>query len=1079
MEILRIERFQQDCCLIPGANSHLQRTHLLVFLLDPSLWVQTLLVGFRNVRIFVFRFSQFRTSEETSLIIPVAGLQLPITQPMQMGLSPFIPASGQPPPGTTGNSMKQGAVGPALMPPPQRQRIERNKQEVEQTKLDRRKEIERRCLILQPPIILSTLRFMNAFTAAIQIPQPLDDRAWEILKPRLLGQRAEAERLEKVHNASRRNPAMQHEERRQFEEEQRVAEENESHMLLKLRVPTREKLRKYAHDFIQQAWLGGRGVTKASASKFAAEVLCHLRQRFDEVIAQEDRMLAMKGMTFPQDPDSLACRRVKLEDMKWAFEEIVKPYTDGFGKELFLCRACEANLKLFSFEGVIQHYAAKHTHDLSHGNTIVYWKANWPVDPPFDPSPNIPWVQEVGSNLIGIDGPPRSSSQALSPSRDNGLVTPGSAQRYALEVAALAVEFWRRTDGIEDLQNAVRLYIVIHHVNLRFTRTFGYELGLLLFKDVITTRDELASLRNPTGLQCSVCFEAFRGLPMMHLSRPGETFYSFLDLLTHFQRVHIAGETTTAEMGLRQHTSSPRPDSARLDWKHDMIRLPSAAAIRALQHSPGIERDKLRIIAEAFPNHFHGAVPLIDESPRFATIPQNMPMQDLGLHGTGAGSGRHSAAGAYVVHPEGGGSALEDEYDPLRVATTVPIRRPPGHARYLPPRDTVRDRPTSQYSMTSSARQQFVYSEAGPGVLWDARDPEASLSHDSMIYSYENGSSRMSYREPMTRYSETTVGATSEMSPESKATSQQSLGLAPFPAAGPATTQIDVSRRSDDDVVLSPTTQFLTNFNPRPDEVADGGSGVPGTSDTHRPRASTNFTWNSQLQHRMSDHQRSNQHSPDRRYNPTLPIREGGHAASADMQYHQHGLKHVLSRAHDLDADAAVVASHAHGVGLPETLLRGRYDEDGEMHDGIIAYTRPPYQTRYYYEEEYDRGEPRYETTRKVPSERYSYRLEEIPDGHAGVSTLGGQRYADELRWAVRNTRAEHDVQPAPRRYRAVGDEYEFGRPSEPQDHPQRDDARYAHEELYAATHRNRIVVNEDRDLVYEPANDPRRYAQR
>ncbi|OCT49172.1 hypothetical protein CLCR_04625 [Cladophialophora carrionii] len=236
----------------------------------------------------------------------------------------------------------------------------------------------------------TTLTYMDAFQAAILISLPLDDKGWEVLKPRLLAQRADAAQREL--RAAYSGPSVGQAKRQQVEEEQRVAQENTIHMWLGLKVPSREKLRKFAEEFIHLTWSDGRAVTKATASKFAAEVLCHIRHRFDETIVQEDHMLSLKGTAFPQDPESLACRKLNLLDMKWAFTEFVQPHTQRFGKDLFLCHVCDTNQKLFAFEAIIQHFASKHTNAFSHGNSIVFWEADWPIEPPFDPHPNLLWA---------------------------------------------------------------------------------------------------------------------------------------------------------------------------------------------------------------------------------------------------------------------------------------------------------------------------------------------------------------------------------------------------------------------------------------------------------------------------------------------------------------------------------------------------------------------------------------------------------------------------------------------------------------------------------------------------------------
>jgi hypothetical protein len=59
-------------------------------------------------------------------------------------------------------------------------------------KAERRFEIERRCLQMDPPITPKQLRHMESFKASIQIAQPMNDEAWTILKPRLIAQRPAA-----------------------------------------------------------------------------------------------------------------------------------------------------------------------------------------------------------------------------------------------------------------------------------------------------------------------------------------------------------------------------------------------------------------------------------------------------------------------------------------------------------------------------------------------------------------------------------------------------------------------------------------------------------------------------------------------------------------------------------------------------------------------------------------------------------------------------------------------------------------------------------------------------------------------
>jgi hypothetical protein len=98
-----------------------------------------------------------------------------------------------------------------------------------------------------------------------------------------------------------------------------------------------------------------------------------------------------------------------LENMKWVFDTKIKPLTDS--KELFLCNGCEYNPRFYSFESVLQHYAAKHTNTLSNGAIVVNWRAEWPEHPPFKPEPDIAMstFHSVAPSLaMSPSGPPTS-----------------------------------------------------------------------------------------------------------------------------------------------------------------------------------------------------------------------------------------------------------------------------------------------------------------------------------------------------------------------------------------------------------------------------------------------------------------------------------------------------------------------------------------------------------------------------------------------------------------------------------------------------------------------------------------------
>ncbi|KAL1965320.1 hypothetical protein VTN77DRAFT_5922 [Rasamsonia byssochlamydoides] len=145
----------------------------------------------------------------------------------------------------------------------------------------------------------------------------------------------------------------------------------------------------YAEELINESWGGGSALTKEKCPKFAADVLMHVRNKFYSHIEEEDALARASGVPIKVDPPNAPpTRKLVLENMKWVFDTKIKPLTEQFQKELFLCNGCENNTKLYGFEGVVQHYAAKHTNVLSLGNVVVHWRAEWPEKPPFHPNPN-------------------------------------------------------------------------------------------------------------------------------------------------------------------------------------------------------------------------------------------------------------------------------------------------------------------------------------------------------------------------------------------------------------------------------------------------------------------------------------------------------------------------------------------------------------------------------------------------------------------------------------------------------------------------------------------------------------------
>ncbi|KAI4254361.1 MAG: hypothetical protein LQ352_003149 [Teloschistes flavicans] len=262
-------------------------------------------------------------------------------------------------------------------------RPERSIKDVNEAKAARRAEIERRCSLFSPPVLPNILSHMESFQAAIQISTPLTDAAWDVLKPRLLSQRASAEKREQ--EQVQQNELLQSEskQRRHQESQSKESKEISDRHWDSIQAPIRDRLGVLADAVIDERWSNGIAVTKELSPRFAADVLLCVRQRFYEATAREQEAATIAG-----DRSSSKTPTLSLENMKWLFDTKIKPFTEQFQKELFLCNGCDDNHKFYGFEGVIQHYAAKHTGSLSMGSIVVYWRSEWPDEPPFNPQPS-------------------------------------------------------------------------------------------------------------------------------------------------------------------------------------------------------------------------------------------------------------------------------------------------------------------------------------------------------------------------------------------------------------------------------------------------------------------------------------------------------------------------------------------------------------------------------------------------------------------------------------------------------------------------------------------------------------------
>ncbi|KAK3906832.1 hypothetical protein C8A05DRAFT_11408 [Staphylotrichum tortipilum] len=170
--------------------------------------------------------------------------------------------------------------------------------------------------------------------------------------------------------------------------------------------PLRVKIAGFADEAVRDNLKKGKKMTRDTCSRFAVNSLLDVRNRFYAGVAKDAETARAAGKPPIVDPpEGPFTQKLTLENMKWIFDTKIKPHTETLRKELFYCNGCEGNFKPFGFEGVIQHYAAKHTSALSLGNIVVHWRAEWPEHPPFSAAARKALSQTQGpGNFPGSGG---------------------------------------------------------------------------------------------------------------------------------------------------------------------------------------------------------------------------------------------------------------------------------------------------------------------------------------------------------------------------------------------------------------------------------------------------------------------------------------------------------------------------------------------------------------------------------------------------------------------------------------------------------------------------------------------------
>lgn len=589
----------------------------------------------------------------------------------------------------------------------------RNAEDIERARQARRADIEQRCKTLEPPLDPNVLQHMETFQAALQITTPLTEPAWQVLKPRIMAQREAAELAE--HQRQEQLAALQASLPPTATDEAylKSAKELYDKDYDKAQEPLRKRLAEYATININDQIQGGLVLDKDTVPAFTVQTMLNIQQRY----LHDKRSGSLPASTKPKKNTSNSEPFLSLDNMKWVYDNSIRPLTDNHRRELFICVGCadERKPKWFAFEGLLQHYGAKHTTAFSKGNVIVHWQTSeWPDPPPFHTNPSL-WikskserkdyarprnaamnVQEAASASVGpgmllsdhslfsslISPPPLSQSTYTKPAaystfadeaRDQqtvfGPYPEATVSQASIDIsehaqvtklACDAREMWDGLEGIKDLLECIRIHAIFHHAVSRFVVRFKHKPSLDVVTDALATNALVRPIKNANGLVCKVCVASLtKGLTVKSYYTRVEhaKSYNISSLISHFKIMHQAQE-----------------HAGGLDWTEDMMELPEPELVSDLLTTPGMDDDKLAIVAAAFPNAFPTPLPhigLVQERPPDLGPDSGLARRLVSRLGKkqqkSKKKGAHSGHG---IDRDGSQGPMpepkEDEYDPRR-----------------------------------------------------------------------------------------------------------------------------------------------------------------------------------------------------------------------------------------------------------------------------------------------------------------------------------------------------------------------------------------------------------------------------
>lgn len=577
-------------------------------------------------------------------------------------------------------------------------------------------DIEYRAQIdIHPPILLGALENMSAFQAAVNDLQPIDDNSWLPLKAKLIIEREQTQELEykRMTTASaiqstlpNFNPDSQSSYKGKPVDRQKADYELSQE-------PIRKRLGALADRHIEEHWSGGRDVAYPNLPDFAADVLCSVRALYMQAIKDE-------GIN-SSDPEAF----LNLDSMKWVYEHKIKPLAVRLTLELFNCCVCE-NSRFYAFEGMIQHFGAKHDEDFGENNVIVQWRrAAWTEDPPFvyhgpivRPRAGLPvpanttarTSAEIGNSMAAAASlPTQPVSVNTTDTTSTGIshamaaaaplpTQPASANATATTSAEVTQEM--ATAAASLLPSLLRALPQAQPIEAPSMET-ATSTSTANFVDASVISQTAywywSSLDNVRGLWNSVRLTATLNCLVKCCKKHSDKGFD-LDTLAVALRLPAAKELLVARdlacqicvvskfgssvsfpsyaertrdgffaspLALVEHFQAVHHDSRAkaFGWLHEMIEVPDDEDIRGLMTAVGMNDSKLAILADAFPRVFPQPLPPIGTvTSATEEVKLAIAAQNSRKKNKGRDKKHHEQHDRYTAHEP---ASVEDAYDSM------------------------------------------------------------------------------------------------------------------------------------------------------------------------------------------------------------------------------------------------------------------------------------------------------------------------------------------------------------------------------------------------------------------------------